>query len=86
MADLRLRIFRLVEERVRSQGLGGSPTVRQIAEGGGQPLRNVLVTLKSSEAMGMVKLEIAAGQKDEDALVLLQPPAYIYLEQHLNQA
>jgi len=86
MAELRLRIFRFIEERVRSQGLGGAPTVRETAETLGEPLRNVSVTLKSSEAKGQVKLEIAAGQKDEDAQVLLQPPAYIYLEQHLNEA
>ncbi len=84
MAELRVRIFRLIEERVRSQGLGGAPTVRETAETLREPLRNVSVTLKASEAMGMVKLEIAAGQKDEDSLVLLQPPAYIYLESRLN--
>lgn len=86
MAELRLRVFRLVEERVRSQGLGSAPTVRQVAETLGEPLRDVLVTVKSSEAMGMVTLLTPAGTKDEDSTVILQPAAYIYLEQHLNKA
>ena len=34
----------------------------------------------------MVTLLTPAGTKDEDSTVILQPAAYVYLEQHLNKA
>lgn len=82
MAELRLRIFRLLEERQRARP--GIATAGEIAEALGEPLRNIVVTLRSSEAMGMVELAEGFGMRDEDIPVYLKQQAYIYLESHLN--
>jgi hypothetical protein len=80
---LRTRIFRLVEERERA-GISVMPTAGQIADVLGEPLRNIVVTLRSSEAMGQVWLARGLNEKDEDIPVMLKPPAYIYLESAMN--
>ena len=83
MAELRYRIFRLLEERERA-GSSGLPTAGVIAETLDEPLRSVVITLRSSAAIGMIELVEGFGTKDENLSVLLKPPAYIYLEAHLN--
>jgi DNA-binding transcriptional ArsR family regulator len=84
IAELRFRIFRLLEERQRERS--GVPTAGQIADVLGEPLRSVVVTLRSSEAMGIVELAegLGSGMEDADIAVYLKPHAYIYLEAHLN--
>jgi DNA-binding transcriptional ArsR family regulator len=81
LAELRLRIFRLLEERQRERS--DLPTAGEIARAVEEPLRNVVVTLRSSEAMGMVELVQCFGEEDKDVSVYLKPPAYIYLESNL---
>jgi hypothetical protein len=80
---LRYRIFCLIEERQRAGGRG-LPTSGEIAEALQAPLRDVVVTLRSSEAMSMVELAEGFGTPDDDISVLLKPQAYIYLESQLN--
>ena len=84
MAELRLRVLRLLEERERSRA-AGLPTIGEIAAALGEPIRNVTITLRSSEAMGMVELAEAFGDSDEDVGVLLKPGAFIYLESAMNK-
>jgi len=81
--ELRHRIFRLLEEREQHGGIG-IPTIGEIAEALGEPLRSVAVVLKSSEAMGMVVIHRYLGTDEADFTVMLKPPAFIYLEQQLN--
>jgi hypothetical protein len=83
MSELRLRIFRLVEERQRA-GRSEMPTAGEIAEVLGEPLRNVVVTLRSSEAIGQVWLPIGLDEQDKDIPVVLKPAAFIYLEANLQ--
>jgi len=83
LAELRLRIFRLLEERQRERS--DVPTAGEIARALGEPFRNVIVTLRSSEAMGMVELAECFGMEDEDIPVYLKQPAYIYIESRLNE-
>ena len=70
MADLRFRIFRFIETLTSSQGLGSTPTVREIARQLNEPLRNVLVTIKAAEADGMV--ELLADDPFVEALLYVQ--------------
>ena len=84
MAELRLRIFRLLEERQRA-GRSEFATAGEIAATLSQPLRNVVVVLKSSEAMGQVWIPRGLNETDKDLPVMLKQPAYIYLEAHLNE-
>ena len=83
MAELRLQIFRLLEERERA-GRAEFATASEIAVTLGAPLRDVVVVLKSSEAMGQVSIPRGLNEGDEDLPVMLKPPAYIYLESRLN--
>ena len=83
MSDLRLRMFRLLEERERA-GRAEFATSGEIAETLGEPLRNVVVVLKSSEAMGQISIPRGLNEGDEELPVMLKPPAYIYLESRLN--
>jgi hypothetical protein len=83
MPELRLQIFRLVEERERA-GISEMPTAGQISKTLGVPLRKVVVTLRSSAAMNQVALDIGLNEADEDIPVRLKPPAYIYLEAAMN--
>ncbi len=84
MAELRFRIFRLVEERERA-GISEMPTAGLISKALNVRLRDVVVTLKSAQAMGQVWLPIGLNEPDEDIPVMLKSSAYIYLEAALNR-
>ena len=83
--ELRLRIFRLLEER-RRVAPSEMPTAGQISEALGEPLRSVVVTLRSSAAMGQVGLAEGLNEAESDIPVMLKPAAFIYLESAMNEA
>jgi len=84
MSDLRLKIFRLLEERERA-GRAEFATAGEIAETLGEPLRNVVVVLRSSEAMGQVSIPRGLNEDGAELPVGLKSAAYIYLEARLNE-
>jgi len=81
LPELRHRIFRLIEERQRRTS--EMPTCGQIAQALGEPLRNIVVTLTASEAMGMVWIPRGLSESEDEWPVMLKPSAYIYLEAQL---
>ena len=83
MSELRLRIFRLLEERQRHTA--EFATAAQIANVLGEPVRRVVITIRSSQAMGMVDIPAGLNERDGDLPVMLKPAAYIYLESHLDE-
>lgn len=83
--ELRLRIFRILEER-RRVAPSDMPTAGEIAEAVGEPLRKVVVTLRSSAAMNMVWLAEGLNEAESDIPVMLKPAAFIYLESAMNEA
>jgi len=80
---LRLRIFRLLEER-RRVAPSDMPTVGQIAEALGEPVRSIFLTIQSSEVMGQVWLARGLNERDDEVPVMLKPPAFVYLEAAMN--
>ncbi len=81
--ELRVRAFRLLEER-RNVAPSEMPTMGQIADALGEPLRKVAVMLRSSAAMGQVSLAEGLNEDDADIPVMLQQRAFIYLESAMN--
>jgi hypothetical protein len=62
------------------------PTARQIASALEEPLRKVVVTLRSSAAMNQVWLAEGLNEREEDIPVMLKPLAFTYLESGMNEA
>ena len=83
MPELRLQILRLVEDRERARN-SVMPTAGLISETLGVPLRQVVITLRSSAAMNQVALDVGLSEADEDIPVRLKPAAFIYLEAAMN--
>jgi hypothetical protein len=83
VVDLKLSIIRLLDERNRAR-TPGIATSAQIAAALDEPLKKVLVTLRSAAAIGLLKLIQTWSDRDEDISVSLLGPAYIYLEAAMN--
>ena len=79
MTELRYRVLRLLDER-ENAGRLGIPTVGDLAQALDVPLREVLLVLETSEAMGMVPIRRYTAATENDYAVVLRSPAFTYLE------
>jgi hypothetical protein len=79
MTELRYRVLRLLDER-ENAGKLDTPTVGEVAQALDVPLRDVLLVLETSEAMGMVALRRYHAAAENDYAVVLRSPAFTYLE------
>jgi hypothetical protein len=79
MTELRYRVLRLLDER-ENAGTAGSPTIGAVAEALGVPLREVLLVLETSEALGMVAIRRYTAEAEKDYAVVLRSSAFTYLE------
>jgi hypothetical protein len=79
MTELRYRMLRLLDERENAAKLG-TPTVGEVAAALGVPMRDVLLVLETSEAMGMVAIRRYTAVAEADYAVVLRSPAFTYLE------
>ena len=79
MTELRYRVLRLLDER-ENAGTAGPPTVGEVAAALHVPLRDVLLVLETSEAMGLVALRRYTAEAENDYAVVLRSPAFTYLE------
>ncbi|HLC28671.1 MAG TPA: hypothetical protein VJL07_04405 [Dehalococcoidia bacterium] len=62
------------------------PTIGDVAEGLGERLKDVVMVLYSSEAIGLVAIHRYPGEEEKDCAVTLKRAAYIHLESQLRQS
>jgi hypothetical protein len=83
MTELRYRVLRLLDER-ENAGSARTPTIGDVAEALGVPLQEIVLVLKSCEAMDLVAIRRPSGASEGGWAVVLKSPAFTYLESHLQ--